>query len=211
MAGMRAGDAKLKSLQIHVGNLVSATDSLASLLEEEAISLKRRDEVARLQVLRVAIMRHIESTRCDESSSSYSYSAVRAVRSLVGLGARLDAATSNNDRLWNMSQKLFDPLANGEPRFSTVLVCIGLEGVPEDVHVVSVSSQARKSRQKEFRVVEALQKNQNLLLTEENFSELLDRLADKIIEGKLSLPISLQSILQIQESRQLRLCHQNKD
>jgi len=101
--------------------------------------------------------------------------------------------------------------ANGEPRFSTVLVCIGLEGVPEDVHVVSVSSQARKSRQKEFRVVEALQKNQNLLLTEENFSELLDRLVDKIIEGKLSLPISLQSILQIQESRQLRLCHQNKD
>jgi len=74
-----------------------------------------------------------------------------------------------------------------------------------------VSSQARKSRQKEFRVVEALQKNQNLLLTEENFSELLDRLVDKIIEGKLSLPISLQSILQIQESRQLRLCHQNKD
>ena len=193
----------LKGLLIHAGNLVSAAESLASLLEEEAIGLKRRDEVARLQVLRAAIMSHIESARCDESSSSYNYSVVGLFRSLAGLGTRLAATTSDDDRLWNMSQKLFDPPANGEPRFNTVLVRIGLGGVPQDVHVVSVSSQARKSRQKEFRVIEELQKNQNLLLTEENFSELLDRLADKIIEGKLSLPIGLQSILQIQKSRQL--------
>jgi len=38
----------LKGLQTHVGNLVSAAESLASLLEEEAIGLKHRDEVARL-------------------------------------------------------------------------------------------------------------------------------------------------------------------
>ena len=200
---MKAENAKLKNLQIHVGSLVSATASLASLLGEEAISLKRRDEVARLQVLRAAIMSHIESARCDEDSSSYNYSKWELFRCLSGLGTRLAATTSNNDKLWNTSQKLFDTPANGEPHFNTILVCIGLGGIPDDVHVVSVSSQARKSRQKEFRVIEVLQKKQNLLLTEENFSELLDRLADKIIEGKLSLPISLQSILQIQKFRQL--------
>ena len=193
----------LKGLQTHAGNLVSAAELLALLLEEEAIGLKRRDEVARLQVLRAAIKSHIESARCDENSSSYNYSLVGLFRSLAGLGTKLAATTSDGDRLWNISQKLFDPPANGEPRFNTVLVRIGLGGVPQDVHVVSVSSQARKSRQKEFRVIEELQKKQNLLLTEENFSELLDRLADKIIEGKLSLPISLQSILQIQKFRQL--------
>lgn len=193
----------LKGLQTHAGNLVSAAESLASLLEEEAIGLKRRDEVARLQVLRAAIMSHIESARCDENSSSYNYSVVGLFRSLAGVGTKLAATTSDGDRLWNISQKLFDPPANGEPRFNTVLVRIGLGGVPQDVHVVSVSRQARKSRQKEFRVIEELQKKQNLLLTEENFFELLDRLADKIIEGKLSLPIGLQSILQIQKSRQL--------
>jgi len=152
-------------------------------------------------VLRAVIMSHIESARCDENSSSYNYSKWELFRCLSGLGTRL-AATSNNDKLWNISQNLFAPSANGEPHFNTVLVRIGPGGVPQDVHVVSASSQTRKSRQKEFRVIEELQKNQNLLLTEENFSELLDRLADKIIEGKLSLPISLQTILQIQKSRQ---------
>ena len=66
---------------------------------------------------------------------------------------------------------------------------------------VSVSRLARESRQKQLRVIEELQKSQNLLLTEEHFSELMDRLADKIVEGKLSLPISPQTILQIQASR----------
>ena len=210
MAHMIFGNTDMEDLRKKAARLGSAARSLATLFEQEAVRLKRMDEVGRLTTLRAAIARRTESARRDENGASCSYSEVRAIRRIAGSVAGLIAKT-NNDWPGVISHALIDPPADGEPPFGTVLVRIGPGGVPEDVHVVSVSRLARESRQKQLRVIEELQKSQNLLLTEESFSELMDRLANKILEGKLSLPISPQTILQIQASRQLPLNTQDKD
>ena len=63
---MRITDDSLKELRVRAGNLASTTESLAVLLEEEGVSLKRRDQIAKLQILRTAIMEHIEEVKREE-------------------------------------------------------------------------------------------------------------------------------------------------
>ncbi len=183
---------------------------MATLLEEEAIRLKRGDEIARLQALCAVIARRIEAARHNERGARYSYSEGKAIRRIAGSVAGLVGEKSNNDRWKNISRKLVEPLANDEPPFGTVLVCIGPGGVPDDVHVVSVSRMARESLRKESDVIEEMQKAKNLLLTEENFSEFMDRLAEEILKGQLSLPLRPRPTLQIEVSYQLRLGSQSK-
>ena len=161
----------LQNLRVRAGKLASAAESLATLLEQEAIRLKRGDEVARLKALRVAIARRIESARSEENSASSRYEKIRAIRSVAGFVTGLIAKT-NNDGLEIISHALIQPPVDGKPPFGTVLVRIGPGGVPEDVDVVSVSRLARDSRREQFRVIQDLKKAQNLLLTEENFSGL---------------------------------------
>lgn len=68
------------------------------------------------------------------------------------------------------------------------MVRIGPGGVPDDVHVVSVSRLARDSLRKESEIIGELQKPKNTLLTEEKFLEFMDGLAEEIMAGRLSLP-----------------------
>jgi hypothetical protein len=112
--------------------------------------------------------------------------------------------------LRNVSQTLAEPSANGASPFGTVLVRIGPGGVPDDVDVVSVSRLARDSHRKESEVIEEMKKAGNQLLTEDDFTGFMDRLADEILEGRLSLTIRPQRTLQIQASHQLKLGHQSK-
>lgn len=190
MAHMIFGNTDMEDLRKKATRLGSAASSLATLLEQEAARLKRMDEVDRLAKLRVAIARSAESARRYEDGARCTYSKVQAVRSTAGLVVRLIAKTDNGAP-GAISHALIDPPASGEPPFGTVLVRIGPGGVPEDVDIVSVSRLARESRQSQVSVFEQLQKSHNLLLTEQGFFGLMDRLADSILEGKLSLPISL--------------------
>jgi len=195
---MTTNNNSLKDLRARAANLVSAAGSLATQFQEEEVRLKRGDEVTRIHALRAAIIRDIKSVRFEETRAGYSHSQARAFNNLVGLGAALAAKASNNDGFREISDNLFERPANSKAPSGTVLVRIGPGGVPQDVHAVSVSYLARESGQDEFRVMEELKKAQNLLLDGEKFSDLIDRLADEILHGTLSLPISPRAILQMQ-------------
>lgn len=207
---MITGNDSLKDLQLRAGKLASATESLAALFEEEGIRLKRGDQVARLKSLHATVMRHMEEVKHEERIAGYRYSEGKSERSIAGSFAGIVGEIFNRDWLRNMSQTLAEPPANGEPPFGTVLVRIGPGGVPEDVHVVSVSRLARESNRKESEVIEEIQKAKNQLLTEDDFTGFMAWLAEKILEGRLGLPFKPRPSLQIQASHRLRLGQQNK-
>lgn len=188
---MTITDDNLKDLRVRAGNLASTTESLASLLEEEGVNLKRGDQVAKLQALRAAIAERMEMGKRDERMAGYSYSERKSIRHIAGSVAEIVGKISNDVRWKNVSNKLTELPVRGEPTFGTVMVRIGPGGVPDDVHVVSVSRLARDSLRKESEIIGELQKPKNTLLTEEKFLEFMDGLAEEIMAGRLSLPYAL--------------------
>jgi hypothetical protein len=77
------------------------------------------------------------------------------------------------------------------------MVCIGPNGLPDDVKVVSISQLARELNRPEPEIIDKLQDDGHLLFSEHVFSLLIDRLVGDIREGRLSLPISRNKLAKI--------------
>jgi hypothetical protein len=178
----------VKDLLARAGALASAADSLATLFEKEGIRLKRGDQLARLRKLHAFIVSEIEQHEYEERQvvrrhSEREYDRRRAKTVIGAIGD-----ISNADWLKKLSQNMAKPIPGGAPVSGTVMIRIGPGGVPDDVHVVSISSLARESKRSESDVIVALQKAKNQLQTENEFTGLMSWLAQEILEGRQSLP-----------------------
>lgn len=211
MANITVEDTNLKDLRQRASELASAVESLATLFEDESTRLGRKDEVARLDALRSAVLQQVERARGEEMAASYGHNKARAVTSFFRLGAGLITMTSENRTTRAISRQLLAWSSGREPHYGTVLIRIGPKGLPEDVEVLSISSLARESKRDEPEIMDRLLARGNLLFGEETFSHLVDRLAGEILKGGLSLPVSIERLSQLQEWRVLRLNPENKD
>ena len=207
MAGMRKGDVKLKSLQKKVAKLVSAAESLTILFDQEETRLKRKAEVTRLKLLRSAILQQAEQERSAEISASIGYNQGRLIAKSAGL---LITVLSKNNKVQSVARSLLEESASEKRAFGTILIRINKKGLPDGVDVVHISRLGRESNLSETEVINRLKKDRSLLLSEENFSRLIDKLIEGILEGCLTLPISIQTLSQILTSHPLRFIHQNK-
>ena len=95
MAGMRVGEAKLKSLQKKAAKLVSAAESLTILFDQEETHLKRKAEVTRLKLLRSAILQRAEREKSTEISANMGYNLAKLTGSVIGTGLRIAAPSQN--------------------------------------------------------------------------------------------------------------------
>jgi hypothetical protein len=210
MANITVEDTNLQDLRQRASELASGVESLAALFEQEATRLKRSDQVARLNTLRSSILQKVERARGEEMAARSGYNKARTEISLIQLGAGLVMMISENRTMRAISRELLAGSNDRELRYGTVLIRIGLGGVPEDVDVVCISRLARETNREEFAVMNELQKHGHLLFGEKAFSLLIDTLTDEILKGQLNLPLSLEKISQIQVLHPLRLNPQNK-
>ena len=191
MAGMRVGEAKLKSLQKKVAKLVSAAESLTILFDQEETRLKRKAEVTRLKLLHSAILQQAERERSMEISASIAYNQGRLIAQSAGL---LIAALSKNNKVQSVARSLLEESASEKRAFGTILIRIDKKGLPDGVGVVCISRLGRDSNKSDFEVINRLKQDGYLLLKEEHFSRLIDKLIEGILEGCLALPVSIQAI-----------------
>ena len=197
MARMTEGDTKLEDLQKKATKLISAIESLTILFDQEENRLKRKDEVARLKLLRSVILQRAEQERGSEMASSNGHNQVKLVGSLIGVGM-LIAVPSQNKKLRAVASSLLAESAGAKRTFGAVLVRIDAKGLPNGADVVNISRLGRESHQTEPEVISGLEKHGYLLLSEEKFSRLIDKLAEEILEGQLTLPVSVQTLSQMQ-------------
>ncbi len=207
MADMRVGGAKLNDLQKKAAKLMSATESLTILFDQEETRLKRKAEVTRLKLLRSAILQQAERERSTEISASIGYNQGRLIAQSVGL---LITALSKNNKVQSVARSLLEESASEKRAFGTILIRIDKKGLPDGVDVVHISRLGRESNLSETEVINRLKKDRSLLLSEENFSRLIDKLIEGILEGCLTLPVSIQTLSQILTPYPLQSIHQNK-
>jgi len=183
---------------------------LTNLFAEEASRLNRRDEASRLKALYFSIRRQLYWAKSNEDAASYGYSQANLVVSLGGLvvGGAIKMI-SKSELLSAFSDNLFASLTDKQRPFGMVLVCIGPGGLPDDTGVVSISRLARESNRAESEVINALQAHGYLLLSEKDFSLLVDRLIDAVQEGRLLLPVSTEKLSELKTSGLIRLKSEN--
>lgn len=207
MAGMSVRHTILKSLQKKAAKLVSATESLTILFDKEEARLKRKAEVTRLKLFHSAILKRVERERGTEISASIGYKQGRLIAQSAGL---LISVLSKNNKVQAVARSLREESTSEKRAFGTILICIDKKGLPDGVDVVHISRLGRESNQSETEVINRLKKEGSLLLNEENFSRLIGKLIEGILEGCLALPISIQALSQILTPHPLQFIHQNK-
>ncbi len=168
--------------------------------------MNRKDEASRLMELHSSISQQLDRAKSLESAASYSHSRAKLITSLVGLGMGVAIKmTSEDKRAQAFSDHLLRNLGGKQRPFGMVFVCIGPKGLPDDVEVVSVSGLARESNREESEVINELRRRGCLLLSEQAFSLLIDKLVKGIQEGRLLLPISAEKLAEINTSSFLKL------
>jgi esterase/lipase superfamily enzyme len=168
----------------------------------EADRLSKEDEVQRLKAIHAAVAEELESARRLESAASYGYTKANLPLSLARLAAKIIVtATTENQRARNFVNQVFDTDAHKKPPYGTVMVCVGPKGMPDGVRVVSISELARESNRPESETIQELRKSSYLLFDQEAFSRLINKLVIDMREGRLHLPIPVETLARAETLR----------
>jgi len=186
---------RLKDLQSQGKKLIEARLALNALFVEEETRLEREHEVAILEVVRCSIVEQLQRLRHIEASASCGHSQANLV--LFPIGLALTAMFSKGEELSAITDYLLHEPTDRQQPFGLVMVCIGPNGLPGDARAVSISQLARESNRTEPEIVHRLQENGYLVLSEQVFASLSDRLVADIREGKLRLPVPRQKLAEI--------------
>lgn len=205
MEGLNSYRTCLKDLRHRAKKLASTVRTLSNQFDQEANRLSREDDVSRLKAFRSCIRQRLNEVRWSEEAASYGHTKAGLIFSLGGLAVGgIVKMASKNKKLPAISSLLMRSYTDKQPPFGRVMVCIGPKGLPDDVRIVSISRLARESNRGESEVINGLEEDGCLLLTGEVFSLLIDRLAVKVREGRLLLPIPMEELCEIQRPIRLK-------
>jgi len=195
MEGLKSLHGHLQNLQSQAQKLIDARLALNARFAEEEIRLKREDEVSILMMVRRAIVEQLRRLERIETSTSLGHSQASAVLFMAELAATAMVSQGN----WTSAIKdyLLRKATDKKEPFGLVMICIGSKGLPDDARAISISQLARKSNRTEPETVHRLQENGYLVLSEQVFASLSDRLITDVREGKLRLPIRKEKLAEI--------------
>ena len=202
MEGIESFHTYLKNFQHQAGILAEAAVSLSKSFGAEADRLTREDGVQRLKAIHAAVAEELERARRLESTASYGYTKANLPFSITGSIVKIIvAASTENQRALKFVNQVFDTSTERKPPYGTVMVCVGLKGLPDDVRVVSISELAREGNLSESETMQKLRKSGYLLFNQEAFSRLIDKLVIDVREGRLHLPIPTETLTRAETLR----------
>lgn len=172
-----------------------AVQELAVAITESERQIVQRDQVSRLGILKSRILEEVKDIERAESTARS-----RANKyALLGAGAAftfgsLFVAATRHKGAYNAGARLASSVLSRKVPFDTILIAIGVEGIPKDVRVIAISCLARESNRNESDVKMSLQRAGHLLLTPEQFTDLLDKMESGILDGSYSLPLTFNEL-----------------
>ena len=179
----------IETIRYELDQQVIAIKELANAFTESDIQLIRHDQVSRLRPLLLRIKKEVEDTKQMESAAQYRANN----RALLGAGAKfifdsLVVAAIRHQDAFKAGVRGAASVLSREVPFDTILVAIGEKGIPEDVKAISVSHRTRESSSSESEIKASMKDNGYLLITPEQFTELLDKVEQAELDGSVCLP-----------------------
>lgn len=172
----------------------SACQSLNNFFVTGADRIAREPDVKTLRSLATRLKHQFEEAVLSEDSARSSLAKLDAginVGNLFVTGIGL----AIGKRGWVEGVERFEKIRAGRQHcFGMIMVCVGQDGLPDDVKIVSISELARIQNRDEDEIVQELQQRGKLLFSPDGFLELLDEFIGKLREGKLRLPIPTKQL-----------------
>ena len=170
---------------------VAALEPLGDIFAQEAKQLFRHDQATCLRSLKARVLSEVANIQRIETAASYGFTKATLFTGVVKfvLGGLLATAAGSQHPL-SVGVHLAESDLTKTVPFGTVLVAVGHGGLPNDVEVVSLSRLARESDRLKSDIEAALQTSGYLLMTPQTFSNVLDELKCKVLDGSLSLPVA---------------------
>lgn len=150
-----------------------------------------------MDALRTRVAQEAAAIRRMETLASLSFNKATLLSGigLFAIGSLAAAGLHTQEHPLSVGAKLAAKSLSHTKPFGTVVVTLGPSDVPDDVNLVPVSQWARESRRSEAEIVAALKGRGHVLMTPETFSNLLDRLQDRVLKGSLTLPVARAKLL----------------
>jgi hypothetical protein len=206
MEGLESFYTHLNDIEHQAGVIAQAAVSLSQSFEAEAQRLTRQDEVQQLKTIHAAIVEKLAWSSRMECAASYGHNEASLDWALAGFTVKLvTTLITENQRAHHFVDQVFDTSKRDKCPYGMVMVCVGPKGIPDDIQVVSISELARESNQPEFEIMQKLQNGGSLVLSQDAFTRLIDRLITDIREGRLHLPIIGNKLSEMVATGYLRL------
>jgi len=182
----------IQAMRSELGEQTIAIRELAIAITESERLIGQRDQITLLRILNSRVMSEVKDIERTESAAQS-----RAIKKTLFWDAPvaftfsslfLDAFGLKNAPQIG-AHLMLSTLAKKDP-FGTILIAIGVEGIPKDVNAIAISCLARESNRSESDVKTSLKRDGHLLLTPEQFTDLLDKVESGILDGSYSLPLS---------------------
>jgi hypothetical protein len=180
----------LDALRCHVQAQSDALESLQRDFAEQAEYLRRRDQFQCLDELRERLEQEIERIEDRETAASLDFKDSKMKMGLLSFVAMNLAGLVFRLKEHPMkigARLLINELDNTSP-YGTIMLGVGANGLPDDVHVLPISEYARQWHISETEVKAELEARGYRLFTREAFFEFLDQLKDGIRRGTECLP-----------------------
>ena len=103
-------------------------------------------------------------------------------------------AATRHKGAYNAGVGLASSVLSRKVPFDTILIAIGVKGIPKDVRAIAISCLARESNGSESDVKTSLKRTRHLLLTPDQFADLLDKVESGILDGAYSLPLTINEL-----------------
>ena len=165
---------------------INAVKSLAVTFDTGNVQLIRHAQIVRLHTFKSMIMEEVENIKQMESASQFgSTKGTLLGGGVVFILGGLVAAAKGRKDAFDIGARMAVSVLNRKVPFGKVFITIGREGIPEDVKVISVSRLARESSRSESEVKASLKDKGYLLITPEQFAELLDQVEQAVLDGSV--------------------------
>jgi hypothetical protein len=141
--------------------------------------------------LTIRLKQHLEEAVLSEDRAQYASLKGDAVSSIggfivKGIGSAIGGHTWSSEAF---EKDLTGRRARKQRTFGMIMVCVGKGGLPDDVHIVSISKLARTQNRSESTIILEIQQSGALLFAPDKFMQLIEELVRDIRKGKSRLPI----------------------
>lgn len=190
MADIVVNDQYLVDLRKRLRELGSTCQALNNFFVIGADRLAREAEVAILQSLAVELKHQLELTILSEYGAQSAWRKASIIGDIGGLISNVIGSTPGEHPGVKAFQKTFTERQSMRQHGSgTIIICVGQGGLPDDVHVVSISELARIKNRVESEIIREIQQAGQLLFSPEVFLQMLDTVTEQLRRGELRLPI----------------------
>ena len=168
-----------------ITQLNDAFTELDSLIDKEAECIHRQERIAKINVLKSRLVYEVQRIQDEEYESERSFNTGK-LRSGIAhfvLGS-IAGAMTKQENPFSFGYNSFSTELDKKACFGNVMIFVKKNGNLEDVEAVSISSFAREHKTTESNVILVIKDNGYILLTPEEFWELLLQLKEEIMEGR---------------------------